>query len=74
MQSVHCNIARFSSFRITPDNFPANQKDRLRFPQKLRLLHWICLPSQTEIVDIMQRENNRILGGSVIILLLFQRV
>ena len=35
VQSVHCNIARFSSFRITPDNFPANKKDRLRFLQKI---------------------------------------
>lgn len=61
VQSPHCNIARFSSFRITLENFPATKKDRLRFPHKLRLLHWICIPSQAEIVDTIQRQNKRIL-------------
>ena len=30
-QLAYCNIEFFSSFRITPDNFPANKKDRPYF-------------------------------------------
>ena len=32
LQSAHGNIEHFSSFKITPGDFPTNKKDRLRFP------------------------------------------
>ena len=35
VQSTYSNIELFSSFRITPDNFPANKKDRPLFLRDL---------------------------------------
>ena len=32
VQLAYCNIEIFSSFRITPDNFPANETDHPQFP------------------------------------------
>ena len=39
---------------ITLDNFPADKKDRPRFPQT------VVLASKTAIVDLMKRDNNSI--------------
>ena len=50
MQPAYCNIFNiaaclFSTFNyITPDNFPANKKDRPRFPQTV-VLHLLRLQS-----------------------------
>ena len=50
LQPAHCNIFNiaaclFSTFNYTtPDNFPANKKDRPRFPQTVDL-HLLRLQS-----------------------------
>ena len=49
------NIAacRFSTCKITPDNFPATKKDRTRFSHTLSLHYFL-----SAFGDIMQTENN----------------
>ena len=43
---------RFSTCKITPDNFPAAKKDRTRFS------HTVCIIFLSTFGDIMQTENN----------------